>query len=204
MSCKFEVGERFSSFEELERKLKIYKEENATELYKVNTRSLENAVKRKSITTDKNINSDLRYYELNYRCVEGGKCSSRSTGKRKTKTFKKECPFIIKFGADEDAQTLVVKSIKDEHNHQLDKNLFRHYTSQRKVPKDVKKKAADRLKAKANKKIVRLQMSRESGKVVTMRDVHNLAYQTKKEHQNSRNDLEEVIKILKEEFGKWT
>uniref|UniRef100_A0A7M5UYK0 ZSWIM1/3 RNaseH-like domain-containing protein n=1 Tax=Clytia hemisphaerica TaxID=252671 RepID=A0A7M5UYK0_9CNID len=50
-------------------------------------------------------------------------------------------------------------------------------------------------------KIVRLQMSSESGKVVTMRDVHNLAYQTKKEHQNSRNDLEEVIKILKEEFG---
>ena len=85
MPCKFEIGERFSSLEELERKLQIYKEENATELFKVNTHTLQNAVKRKSITSDKNINFDLHYYELNYRCIEGGKCSPKGTNKRKTK-----------------------------------------------------------------------------------------------------------------------
>ena len=40
------------------------------------------------------------------------------------RTLKKSCPFVIKFGADTDVQALVVKSIADEHNHQLDKVRF--------------------------------------------------------------------------------
>ena len=72
--------------------------------------------------------------------------------------------------------------------------------SQRKLPDEIKDKAIRLLQAKANKKIVRTELSLESGNVVTMRDIHNLSQKAK--YSNSRNDIAQVIDILRNEFGK--
>ena len=45
-------------------------------------------------------------------------------------------------------------------------------------------------------------MSLESGNVVTLRDVHNLSQRAKE--GKSRNDITEIINLLRNEFGKLT
>ena len=71
--------------------------------------------------------------------------------------------------------------------------------SQRRLPEELKEKAVTMIKKKANKKLVREEIARETGKVVTMKDVHNL---TRKVNMNgSRNNLQEVLTILRNDFG---
>ena len=56
---------------------------NFVELYRRDTRTIENALKRGSIRKEQDINHSLVYYEVHYSCVHGGKkYNSRSKGKR--------------------------------------------------------------------------------------------------------------------------
>uniref|UniRef100_A0A7M5VF39 OTU domain-containing protein n=2 Tax=Clytia hemisphaerica TaxID=252671 RepID=A0A7M5VF39_9CNID len=198
--CSFTVGEKFSSFEDLLNKIEKFKEDHSTELSIAASRKLESAVNTKRLSKDKNINKSLIYFEIKYICIEGGKCKSRSKGARKTSTLKKECPLFISLGTDKDAQSLVVKNVNLEHNHEVNRNLFRHYAPQRKLSGKIKEDAIGLLKAKANKKLVRLELAKKTGKIVTMRDVHNLN-KLSKDVDKTRNDLQSVVNILKNEFG---
>lgn len=64
------VGCQFSSFEELEVAVKRYQEQTGTQLYKRDSRTVEAASKR---NTRKNYKEEIRYSEINYFCVHGGK-----------------------------------------------------------------------------------------------------------------------------------
>ncbi|XP_066923591.1 zinc finger SWIM domain-containing protein 3-like [Clytia hemisphaerica] len=197
---KFEVGEEFSSFKELKNKIDHYKQEFSTELVILTSRTLGNAFKRKTLSKDRNVNESLKYYEIQYVCKHSGKARLRSTGKRKTSSYRNECPFFINIGLSKDVQSLVVTKAHFIHNHEINRNLFRHYASQRKLDKGTKYQAIDFLKAGANKKKVRQKLASETGKIVTMRDIHNLN-QLSKTEDPSRNDLQRVVDILRDEFG---
>ena len=73
------TGQEFSSFEELKHCISSYERAAFVQLYIRRSRSLESAKKR---ATKKNFNSDLRFSELQYSCIHGGKqFQSRGTGK---------------------------------------------------------------------------------------------------------------------------
>ncbi|XP_062522211.1 uncharacterized protein LOC134196995 [Corticium candelabrum] len=74
------TGQEFSSFEELKHCISSYERATFVQLDIRRSRSLESAKKR---ATKKNFNSDLRFSELQYNCIHGGKhFQSRGTGKR--------------------------------------------------------------------------------------------------------------------------
>ena len=74
------TGQEFSSFEELKHCISSYERATFVQLYIRRSRSVESAKKR---ATKKNFNSDLRFSELQYNCIHGGKhFQSRGTGKR--------------------------------------------------------------------------------------------------------------------------
>ena len=60
------------------------------------------------------------------------------------------------------------------HNHEVTKSFFELLPSQRKLDKETKKKAKEMLDVKANKKMVQQYLTEKTGKVVLLKDVHNL------------------------------
>ena len=74
------VGDRFSSFCELENEVKTYQTENSVQLWKRDTRTIAAAKKR---MRNHNFNPDIRYTEMWYSCVHcGRKHCSISSGVR--------------------------------------------------------------------------------------------------------------------------
>ena len=77
----FTIGKTFSSLGSLEILIKQYEEEQFVQLYKRRTRGLDSYAKK--CGPDKKLNRDLKYAEVEYSCIHGGKCfKSKSTGKR--------------------------------------------------------------------------------------------------------------------------
>ncbi|XP_066933103.1 uncharacterized protein, partial [Clytia hemisphaerica] len=200
MPTDFNVGEKFSSLDELYQKLEQYKVDNSTELSIDDSRLIKSACKGQRLAEGDEREKALKYSELKYVCVASGTCKPRGRGLRKSRTLKKGCPFYIRFRLDKDRQALEVKDIQRSHNHELNANLFRHYPRQRKLQTIVEADAIQLLKAKADKKMVRSKIAIESGKVVTMRDVHNLAQKAKTDSEG-RNNLQDVVDLLRNEFG---
>ena len=156
------IGDRFSSFAELEQKVKSYQVANYVQLWKRDTRTIAAAQRR---TPNRHFNPDIKYAEILYSCVHGGrKHLSKSTGKRpNTSTFKVDCPFQLKLKASDDGHSLIIKQYISEHNHDISQPLFNHLPAQRRLEQPEKNKAAEMLKVSANRKLVRQHLAETTG-----------------------------------------
>ena len=70
---------------------------------------------------------------------------------------------------------------------------------QRSLSKEAKAKAAKLLEMKANKKMVQLEMSQETGNVVLPRDLSNIMVSQRK--GKTRNDIDASVKLLMDKYG---
>lgn len=78
----FSVDDVFKSFDELKEKINVYQKKNAVQLWTRDSRTIKAAQKRVNRYLDKRI----RYYELTYGCLHGGrKFQAKGEGKRATK-----------------------------------------------------------------------------------------------------------------------
>jgi len=76
----FHVGEKFPSHTALEDKIDRYQSANSVQLYRRNSRTL--AVGRRRCPK-KNFNDDIKYIEVSYACIHGGKdFKARGDGNR--------------------------------------------------------------------------------------------------------------------------
>lgn len=78
--------------------------------------------------------------------------------------------------------------------------LFRHLPQQRKLSVATREKATSLLQMDANKKLVQQQISQESGKIVLLKDLANIAANSKK--GKSKNDLDTCVSQLLDKYGK--
>ena len=81
------VGDNFSTFEELERKLQDVQDTTHIQLWYRDSRTLEGAKKRYPITVSK-ANTQLKYYSITLACVCGGR---RRSDKRTVKCENAPC-----------------------------------------------------------------------------------------------------------------
>ena len=65
----FQVNDQFRSFESLTNKTLLYEKERFVKLWVRNSRSIETAKRR----VKRYLSDDIRYYELTYSCIHGGK-----------------------------------------------------------------------------------------------------------------------------------
>ena len=65
----FRVGDYFTSFSELEEKIKSYEQSNSVQLWKREARTVASATKR----VDRYLKPDHKYYQPKYCCIRGGK-----------------------------------------------------------------------------------------------------------------------------------
>lgn len=170
----FSIGDCFSSFAELEQKVKSYQVANYVQLWKRDSKTIATAQKR---MPNRYFNPDIKYSELWYSCVHGGrKHNSKSTGMRpNTSTFKIDCPFQLKLRSSDEGHSLIITKYINEHNHDISQPLYYLLPAQRRLEQPDKNKAAEMLKVSANRKLFRQDLSENTGKSITMKDVHNIA-----------------------------
>lgn len=77
-----------------------------------------------------------------------------------------------------------------------------HLPHQRALPMEAKTKAAKLLEMKAHKKMIQHQLSRETGKIVLLKDLSNIAACQK--CGTTQNDLDATIEMLMSKYGKVT
>uniref|UniRef100_A0A1X7USG1 ZSWIM3 N-terminal domain-containing protein n=1 Tax=Amphimedon queenslandica TaxID=400682 RepID=A0A1X7USG1_AMPQE len=79
-SDSFSVGDLFTSFDELQQSVEKYQKKGSLQFYIRDSRSMEAALKR---NTKKQLKPDLKYAEITYCCIYGGKKYKATTkGKR--------------------------------------------------------------------------------------------------------------------------
>ena len=82
----------------------------------------------------------------------------------------------------------------------LPQELFKHLPNQRKLSAKTKAKASSLLQMNANKKMIQTQLSQETGKVILLKDLTNIATAAKQGH--SRNSVDAGVHNLMEKYGK--
>ena len=81
MEAKFSVGDKFKSFDELQAKVHRYKELEFVKLWIRDSRTVTAAKKR----VTRYLYSQIKYYEITYACIHGGKkFKPHGNGKRAT------------------------------------------------------------------------------------------------------------------------
>lgn len=195
----FRVGDRFTSFTELEAKIEAYSQAHFVQLWRRDARTIEAAKKRVGKIAN-NMSEALKYQSVKYCCIHGGKKFTTQASARASSTFKQDCGFNIYLAASKDGAHLEIRSLLLEHNnHTVSEHLFRHLPQQRRLPPDLQTKAASMLQLRANKKLLREQLEVQSNKAVTLRDLSNLA--ARKKQGCSRNDLEATVKLLQNKYA---
>ena len=125
MAVNFVVGEEFTSYNELEKKINNYERTRYSTLIRRDSRTIDAAVNKKCILADKVSTENktmLKYYELLYTCIHGGRKQKRTSSKglRQTSTFQKDCPFRMSVRLSKDGTKLMVTSMTNEHvNHEV-------------------------------------------------------------------------------------
>ena len=90
---EFQIGDKFSSFAELQSRIDSYSKNNYHDLHRRDSRTLDAAVRQKRIIPERVRNKELKYYELSYHCVHIGRDNYKSCGNdaRKSKMFQLGC-----------------------------------------------------------------------------------------------------------------
>ena len=198
---EFQLNDKFSSFEELQNKIDSYCKANYHDLHRRDSRTLDAAVRQKRVVPERaGKNRDLKYYELSYHCVHGGRDNykARGNGSRKCKTFQLGCPFMIHVVLSSDGNHLEVKKMNSTHaNHDADEEEYLHLPKARKLNNTEVDYVEDMLSMGANKKRVQHRLQLETGKRVVMKDLTNIHNAAKRKHHTTKNDLAKCVDMLR-------
>ena len=191
-SDMFEIGKKFSSFKELQDAINLYEKNFYCNFIKRDSKKLTN-VKR---ILSKSFNEDLIYYSIKYVCYFGNQYRYRSTGIRQKQSLKGNCPVHVYLSVSSDGQQLEVKSVNMAHNHETNEIFFRYLPPQRKLDhKD--DLICELISLGANKKLLQSKLQEETGKVITLKSLHNAKTSISKNH----NDMDNLYKLLKNDYN---
>ena len=202
---EFKVNDKFTSFDELEKKIAYYSKRNYVDLHRREARTLQTALKQRKISEERALKkAELLYYEVTYACIHGGRKKYTPRGKnvRKTSTFQCGCPFQISLRLSDDGQYLVIKQIIDRHeNHSTDADEYHYLPKSRKLNDEEKSYATDMISLGANKKKLQQQIFGATGKRVIMKDLTNIQSKLKQERHETRNDLSTCVQQLRNNYN---
>lgn len=185
MAVTFQVGEKFSNLADLEKKIVDYQRTNYISLHKRDSRTIDAALKRKSISADREpsneVKENLKYYAIQYACIHGGrKYISKGAGMRNTATFKHNCPFNLLVRLSEDGMYLSVRALNTEHSHIASEETYKCYPSVRRLTDDQRSYAEKQLEKNVDKKQLQHQLESLTGKSVSLKYLHNIMASAKR------------------------
>ena len=198
----FYRDQKFSSYDELQKKIDDYSRKSYECLSIGLSRTLEAAVRQKKVSAARVVNSSLKFYEIKYSCVHGGKHKPKGTGKRSTHTFKMNCPFSLSLRLSSDGKHLVVTNVHLTHEgHDIGPENHKFYPKVRKLNNEERQYAEEMLSLGANNKKLQQQLVKQTGKSVLLRDLSNIASSSKKRRHDTQNDLGKCVEVLRQRYN---
>nr|CAB3258184.1 BTB/POZ domain-containing protein kctd15-like [Phallusia mammillata] len=122
------TGTEFKDFDDFEKWLKMYEVMSFCKFYKADSRSVERA--NKVIAKGQvRFPESFKYSYIKYRCKHAGVYKSKSSGiRKKTKTYRLDCPVNIFLKADRWKERLYVFSCNLHHNHPVSQSIYNMYS----------------------------------------------------------------------------
>ncbi|XP_047129189.1 uncharacterized protein LOC100213006 isoform X2 [Hydra vulgaris] len=118
------LGAGYTDLEELYKAIYKYETDNHVHLWRRDGRTIEALAKRAPGTAKKimETNPGLRFAELRFCCSYGGRQISDEKKEKlmgSSSSFKVGCEMHIRFGVSDDGSQLIVKSMSEDHNHEI-------------------------------------------------------------------------------------
>ncbi|XP_065646094.1 uncharacterized protein LOC136076688 [Hydra vulgaris] len=88
--------------------------------------------------------------------------------------------------------------MNNTHNHEVSEILYKHLPNQRKLPDYAIEKAKELMHLKPNKKLLQKELIKSTGKIITLRDLSNIAALSNK--VENRNDITTFVTTLKDKY----
>ena len=189
----FHIGQHFESIASLNVVNESFEDCNFIESWKKDTRVLA-AAKKRTPKRVESINPKLEYYFLLFACKFAGKPRKKVNREKETKSFWQSCPFQIYLSASEDGNALEVTRMNLSHNHEVSKELYQSLPRQRSLPSELLEEVKSAIKLKANNKLLRQKIEQETGKMVTLKDLSNIKYNSRL--SLNKNDIESIVEFL--------
>ncbi|XP_030009970.1 uncharacterized protein LOC115432972 [Sphaeramia orbicularis] len=117
-------------------------------------------------------------------------------------TVQLKCPSPIKIRVSRDGTKLVVREMCEQHNHHVSQSSYHHLQQKRCVHTEIKQEVAKMLQLKANKELVLEHVLQSTGKIRTLKNLHNGTAAKKPPH--SDNNLVTLLEEMKKEPGRTT
>ena len=172
------VGKLFYSFDEAEKALNELKEKENHMLRVYNSQRVGDYNKKQSSLKHTGQLADVSKFKYTYysvRCAHYGDSRPRSKGIQPLqRCFAMGCQAKITLSYSKATKCLVVKECTLDHNHRIGENIMKHYPSARKLSVNEKKHVTELISVKANNKHIRDLVVRKYGKLITLKDIHNL------------------------------
>jgi len=121
------LRDEFDTYEEFDKLLKELSRKNFVHFWKRDCRTVEGAKKK----TERYIDPKIKYYQLKYSCVHGGRMFKKKT--EANLDSKPECEANFYLIATQDGKKLFVKSLNNHHNHEVSEATYLKYFIEEKV-----------------------------------------------------------------------
>ena len=119
MADMFQVGTTFDSFDDFYDLFKNWCNEN---FHPIHIEDEE----------EEYLKETVKYKNIHISCLHAGTWKRPTTGKRQSKSLRRECPFGIKLACGKNSNLLEIKKANFQHNHEISQELFLKYPKNRK------------------------------------------------------------------------
>ncbi|XP_035674188.1 copper homeostasis protein cutC homolog [Branchiostoma floridae] len=144
MAAMLNVGDEFSTWAEFSEALEAFQEAHHVELSKVTSKTVANENRQLPQNVDKFPEEHI-YRAVKFGCIHHGKPRSRSTGIRGNHaSFKMGCPAEIYVSSDRKKRKLVIKTLNNNHNHEVNEEVLKLSPSKRILGGDFLEEASSR------------------------------------------------------------
>ena len=113
-------------------------------------------------------------------------------------TYQNGCKAHSTARASSDGKKLETRSLEEQHNHVVNPELFRNLPHNRKLDNEQKENVLQMLEMKANKKIIQSHVMKSTGRILLMKDIHNI----KQSGEKKSNDMS-TLQSAVNELNKW-
>lgn len=191
------VGEKFNSFDEFNLNLKEYEKQVLNNYWIRDSRTLESHSRKYPTGIVSKAKKELKYYYIRVACIKGGRCHVPKNQVRNTLTFKQGCTAGMFLKLSACGQYLVIREVAEDHNHNTSAILFETLPHQRlNVSEELKLVTKQNLNIRGNKKIIQQNLVRQSGCLITLKDLSNLGRKP-----NLKRSFAECVNILTDVYN---
>ncbi|KAF2904796.1 hypothetical protein ILUMI_01361 [Ignelater luminosus] len=140
VSLGINLRDEFDTYEDFDKKLKELSKKNFVHFWKRDCRTVEGAKKK----TERYIDPKIKYYQLKYSCVHGGRMFKKKN--ETSQSAKQECEANFYLIATPDGTKLFVKSLNNYHNHEVSESTYLKYFMEEKSKRGRPRKKTKQIK----------------------------------------------------------